>query len=541
MAMKEGIELQNTYVPEGHQFRVGIAKHNVEDLVELDDVTERIIKAKYGQRPGHIPRPTEPGGIEGILIQDPTSVNDPIDRELAEKGYATAVKHVGYIAELSGDSNRFTVFTPDTLKDVVDTGEEVVVAPYLRNGKLTAFMTESGLDQPNVYVSGMHPVVVHELKSKASFHDRVREEGDPDFAVPHHIVVPVDEVAHAGDGLIKFTDELYDAIGVERYPTRIFGRLDYSDGGFGSFNVKRVDNGGYQLDTGGGKHPLYDDLDDALEAAQNAMLVSSKGDGTTKVVLSRGLDLVDTPGLSMFFADGEAVPLGFNGQILDPDSKACIGTSNYDPADPRLISVHDEYADQIAQAAVGTVHAIAREKGVPVTELRGFTNADAMVLGDKELVVQQRVTEALKRGTLPDSLVAKLEQYGQLPQPAKYFMAESNPRRTNLIEAIDEVILVEGLDQTVKSMKQVLDKGIMAIDSYPLPPGVDVDTLADALGETYAKDVREDGIVILRMRPIEELTPDKPSSIGVIMTGDITKRKKELDELVHKVQKKPGM
>lgn len=533
--MAERLRNQYLYTPPGRRFDVGVAYPNVADLVELDKTTECKIQGKYSQRFGHVPGG---GEIEGILLQDPTSINDEERQRVLTIGNSIARKQARYIGELSGNTERFRLFTPRTLRAEAEKGREIVIAPYLNNGKFLDFRLAQGLERPEVTVSGMHHDVVAELKNKAEFHHRVKAEQNPDFAVPHHDVVNVQEIAVAGKALMDFQEELYDAIRMPKYQRGIFGRLNYSDGGFGSFNIKKNKQGEYVLETDDKeKRKPYQSLDKALTDAQNFMIKGSGNNFEAEIVLSRALDLKEVPGLSMHFMDGEALPLGFNGQILDLTTKACIGTKTYEPTDPEIVERRDEYERRVAQAGKAFVHNIAREKGLDVKELRGFINVDVMLIGDKEREAQRRIIEGMQYGVFSSDLVRKLEKYGQLPQPVDYFLAESNPRRTNLIEAIDEIILIDNLPQTMNSMQTVIDNGIRTEDYYPLPAGVDVDDLAEALGEKYAKDEREDGLVVLRMRPFEAPGSGEDTTIGVIMTGDLGKRRSEMRDVYNAVKK----
>ncbi len=503
----------------------GFSRHNVGDLLELDAVKAAGIEAKYSQRFGHIP---QVGGIQGILLEDPRSSNPTVNR-LLTKGRENTEKQAKYLGELSGDSNRFTIFTAETLKERLDRdGGTALIAPYLNNGKFTKYLETNGLQRDDIEVSALHSEVVHDLKDKGTFHDLVREAQDPDFAVPHHEVVKVGEVAAEAEELVAFEDELYEAIGMQDYKKGIFGRLSFSDGGFGSFNIHEKD-GKVVLETDDKKkHQPYENWADALADAQAYMETSTGGDENADVVISRSLNLRDVPGLSMFFMDGDVLPLGFNGQILDAKTKACIGTTTYEPTDPYIQTHQEDFEGRVTEASKQFVHTFAQKKGVDPLDLRGPMNVDVMILGEQEQEVQRRIVEGLANGSIDSSLRAKLRKYGQLDHASDYFLAESNPRRTNLIEAIDEVLLVEDMEQNVANMRTVLDGGLRAEDQYALPNGVNVDELTEELLETYTKDSRDDGLVVLRTRPLEAPKKGELATIGVIMTGNAAIRKGEL-------------
>ncbi len=533
--MPRNLETQFTYARPNKHFTVGVARHNVEDLLELDPRKAAAIEAKYSQRPGHIP---QVGGVEGVLLRDSSGVSDPVVSRLLARGRENTEKQIAYLGELSGESDRFTIFTPNTLKRHLDqTGGKALIAPYLNNGKFNAFMGTEGLQRDDIEVSGLHSEVVHDLKDKGKFHDLVREANDPDFAVPHHEVVKVGDVMEKAEELIAFEDELYAAIAMPNYKKGIFGRLSFSDGGYGSFNIHEKDSK-IILETDDKKeHQPYDNWKDALTDAQTFMEASTGGDTNADVVLSRSLDLRDVPGLSMFFMDGEVLPLGFNGQILDEQTKACVGTTSYEPTDPYIQNRQTEFEDRVSEASKGFVHNLAKEKGIDAQELRGPMNVDVMILGQQEQEAQRRIIDGLRNGSIDSSLRAKLRRYGQLDQAADYFLAESNPRRTNLIEAIDEVLLVERMDQHVANMRAVLTKGLRTEDAFSLPMGINVDELTAELLETYSADDRENGLVILRTRPLEAPKKGELAKIGIIMTGEAAHRKGELHAIFEDIKK----
>ncbi|MBA3723489.1 MAG: hypothetical protein H0W89_01170 [Candidatus Levybacteria bacterium] len=528
------LERQFTYAPPNQTFDLGIARHNITDLVALDQDTEYEIAGRYNTRFGHIP---VGGRVEGILLDEVPHVHDEAASRLLQLGQANVTAQARYIGELSGNSNRFTLYTPKTLQAELKQGNTALIAPYLNNGNFSEYRQRNGLDIPGVSISGMHTAIVHELKNKATFHERVKAAQNPDFAVPHHEVVPVTEVTRAGIELLNFEEELYTAIGMPDYIRGVFGRLNYSDGGYGSFNIQQK-NGEIRLETDDKKkRPPYTTWEDALHDAQAFMIKESADNADATIVLSRALNLKEVPGLSMHFMDGEVLPLGFNAQILDAQTKACIGTSTYEPTDPKLRNKRKEFEERITHGGKDFVHTIAREKGIDINTLRGWINFDAMFPGDEEQEVQKRIVSAMKARTLSSSLQNKLIHYGQLEKPSEYFLAESNPRRTNFIEATDEVLLVGNLPQTVASMREIIEHGILAEDNYNLPKGVKVADFAEAIGETYAQDVRGDGLVILRTRPPKPYIPDESAIVGVIMTGDSNARRQELQVVFDRLKK----
>ncbi len=169
-----------------------------------------------------------------------------------------------------------------------------------------------------------------------------------------------------------------------------------------------------------------------------------------RIVISRYLDLADSPGMSIVIMDGQVESLGWNSQLQKNGSKACIGTSTYRPKNAFLARLQQEYEGQTAAVFEMLLRKTAQKFGVEFASLRGVANIDIMLPGKLEERLQE------KRGQ----------------KPVRY-IAECNPRWTNYTDAIMTVIGANRKEQTINTMKTVIKEGIATIDKYHLPENVD--------------------------------------------------------------------
>ena len=137
----------------------------------------------------------------------------------------------------------------------------------------------------------------------------------------------------------------------------------------------------------------------------------------TRIVISRYIDMVDSPGMSVVIMDGRIESLGWNGQLQQNGSKACIGTSTYKPANASLARLQKIYEGQTLAYFEAILRRAAQKCGVDFASMRGVANIDIMLPSELEEMLQK------KRGYKPS-----------------HYVAECNPRWTNYTDAIMTVI-----------------------------------------------------------------------------------------------------
>src|SRR5438477_218815 len=127
-----------------------------------------------------------------------------------------------------------------------------------------------------------------------------------------------------------------------------------------------------------------------------------------RIVISRYIDLADSPGMSVVIINGQVESLGWNSQLQKKGSKACIGTSTYLPRNPHLQRMQQQYEEQTAAFFETFLRMTARKYGVDFASIRGVANVDIMIPGELEQKLQR---------------VRK--------QPVANYLAECNPSWTN--------------------------------------------------------------------------------------------------------------
>ena len=225
-----------------------------------------------------------------------------------------------------------------------------------------------------------------------------------------------------------------------------------------------------------------------------------------RVVISRLLEVADSPGISVVVMDGQIESLRWNGQLQDTGSKACVGTSSYTPKNTYVAQLQRDYEDQAAAFFETLLRRTAQHCGVDFASLRGVANLDLMLAGPLEKQLQE------KRGQKP-----------------MHYLAECNPRWTNYTDAIMMVIGVNRKEQSISSMRTAIQEGVVAVDKYPIPIDIDPRAVRDCIFQRDDLLKHEGTRVICRML-------DNP--MGVIFAGDIDKARQELDAIINQLAKK---
>jgi hypothetical protein len=210
--------------------------------------------------------------------------------------------------------------------------------------------------------------------------------------------------------------------------------------------------------------------------------------------------MLDSPGMSVVIMDGRIESLGWNGQLQQNGSKACIGTSTYRPANAALAQLQNKYEGQTLAYFEKVLRRAAQKFDVDFASIRGVANIDIMLPSELEEMLQK------KRG------------YKQ-----SHFVAECNPRWTNYTDAIMTVIGVNRKKQTISNMKAVIQDGIVTIDKFYLPEDLDTQEVRECI---FQKDevLKQSGTrIICRMAK-------KP--MGLIFAGDINKAQQAVESII---------
>ena len=472
------VSLFDSHVPR----ELGVGYHNVGTgvLRASDKTTIDYVEAHYGQRCGHLPLDAQ---RVCVLVH---ALTDEIH------------SHLKYLSQLFG--KEIKAITPDQLQQEQKRFSEcqALIVPYINVPETEKrIQTELGAES-----WGITGDMVSFLKNKADFYQFIDEFELDGFRTPDYRVVHIADLHKEALGFLNTIEDMVKKASVPQYPLGVMLRAAESDGNYGCCLVYEQKNLVRVIPNGEVDYAAYyASWDEALTASQKHLAASMNQQKETRVVISRYLDMADSPGMSVVIMNGQVESLGWNGQLQKDGSKACIGTSTYRPANASLARLQQQYEGQTLAYFDAILRRAAQKCGVDFASMRGVANIDIMLPSDLEETLQK------KRG------------YKQ-----SHYIAECNPRWTNYTDAIMTIIGVNRKKQTISNMKAVIQEGIVTIDKFFLPEGIDIQEVRECI---FLKDeeLQQDGTrIICRMAK-------KP--MGLIFAGDINKAQQEVASIIH--------
>ena len=472
------ISLFDSHVPR----ELGVGYHNVGTgvLRASDKTTIDYVEAHYGQRCGHLPLDAQ---RVCVLVHAHT---DEIH------------SHLKYLSQLFG--KEIKAITPDQLQQEQKRFSErqALIVPYINVPETEKrIQTEFGAES-----WGITGDMVSFLKNKADFYQFIDEFELDGFRTPDYRVVHIADLHKEALGFLNTIEDMVKTASVPQYPLGVMLRAAESDGNYGCCLVYEQKNLVRVIPNGEVDHAAYyASWDEALTVSQKHLAASMNQQKETRVVISRYLDMADSPGMSVVIMNGQVESLGWNGQLQKDGSKACIGTSTYRPANASLARLQQQCEGQTLVYFDAILRRAAQKCGVDFASMRGVANIDIMLPSDLEETLQK------KRG------------YKQ-----SHYIAECNPRWTNYTDAIMTIIGVNRKKQTISNMKAVIQEGIATIDKYYLSEDIDTQVVRECI---FQRDevLRQSGTrIICRMAK-------KP--MGLIFAGDINKAQQEVASIIH--------
>ena len=460
---------------------IGVGYHNVGSGCHRASHPDLIrkIEEQYGQRCGHLPLEAE---RVYVLAEVPTA---EIEAQLA------------YLSQLMGKI--ISVLNPQDLAIVLrnTVNPNALVVPYM-NVPETEHWIQEELGATSWGLAGQ---MVHQLKNKANFYQLLDDLQLEGIAVPDYTIAPVATVAQAALGLLQDIEEMVSQAGMGSYPPGVMLRAAESEGNYGSCLV--YEHQQHILVIPGGNTQQahsFSTWQQALAVAQEYLTTSMNLQLESRVVISRLIEVADSPGLSVVILDGQVESLGWNGQIQAPGSTACVGTSSYQPKDAALACWQHAVEDQTAVCFEALLRQTAHRCGLDFASLRGVANLDLMVPGPQEQQLQHN------RG-----------------RPPAIYLAECNPRWTNYTDALLTLLAVKRYPPTISMLRAVIQEGLSTVDYYPLPPTVEPRRVRD---ELLRRDeaLRQAGInIICRMTH---------NPMGFIFAGKVKQAQQEVAKLL---------
>lgn len=460
---------------------IGAGFHNVGGsgvLRASNEAMIRQVELHYGERCGHLPLDTQE---LSVLVHFPT---------------ADIHAQMQYLSQLFG--KKITARTFDEFKTTQTPQSALLVVPYINVPETETYVR----DEIGAHVWGIPGRMTHVLKNKALFYQLVDELAVGGFCTPDYTIVHVQDVAQASAAFLREVEAIYAEAGLAQvYPLGVVLRAAESDGNYGcclayerAGEIVVIQNGDAEYAN------YYRDWHSALTYAQSYLIATMYPPKETRIVISRFLDLADSPGTSVVIMDGQVISLGWNGQYQKPGSTACIGTSTYTPRNAYMQRMRTLYEEPTATFFEAFLRKTAEKYAYDFTSLRGVANVDIMIPGEMERKLQE-----------------KRQQVGI------NYLAECNPRWTNYTDAIITVLGASRREPTIHNMRAVIEAGISTVDKYPLPINVDPAVLRERIFEKDQVLQQAGTRIICRMAK---------NPLGLIFAGDVKHAQQEMDDLL---------
>ncbi len=464
---------------------IGIGYHNVGSgcLCASHPNLVQKIQDHYGQRCGHLPLEAE---RVYVLVAEPTT---EIESQWA------------YLSQLMGKT--ITVLSPQDLTVVLrDAASTALVVPYINVPSTEHwFQKELGVSS-----WGLASKMVQFLKNKADFHHLVEDLQLEGVAVPEYTVAPIAAVPQAALHFLSVMEEMISQAGMDSYPRGIMLRTAESDGHYGSCLVYEhqrriliIPDGDIQ------QVQCSPTWQHAFILAQEHLRACMDQQQENRVVISRFVDVADSPGLSVVILDGQIESLGWNSQLQVAGSTACVGTGSYQPKNAVSAHLQQVTEEQTVACFEALLKEVAYRCGLDFSSLRGVANLDLMLPGPQEQELQRR------RGRSP-----------------AIYLAECNPRWTNYTDALLTILAVKQQPSTIRALRTTIQEGLATVDCYPLPPGVEPERLRDEL-------LRRD--LVFRQAGISIICRMAQNPMGLIFAGNVKQARQEVVRLLEQLSR----
>ncbi|MBU0569164.1 hypothetical protein KKB40_00090 [Patescibacteria group bacterium] len=448
----------------------GYGFHNVGRggvLRASDAGVQDYVDQHYGLRCGHIP--SLPGSI-GVLHPNPDS---------------RVKQHLAYISDVIGQPVEIL-----NLGQAQKLGKESLIVPYINTPDVKAQVNGGGAN-----VWGLPPQMVDRLKRKALSREDVLNGKLPNFSAPESTITTIDDFVPATKSLLSETVKLYSMTDLlNSYPLGIIVQASECDGGYGNvvFNlesnfVTMTPHGDLKL------KEYHESWEDALESGKNHLRKSMNVGEDDKVVISRLVDVEDTPGLSVLIMDDKTFSLGFNNQIISKAGGSCIGTGSYHPKTRYMQGNWQQLQELTERSFEIYLREVALAERIDFKTITGIVNIDVLVPGSLE-------RELLKR---------------RGKNPSTPYSTEFNPRWTNWTDALAISARMINYPHSVAGLKQTIVHGVVAIDKQPVNSSMLTDEIYEKVIAIDTQAQKSGSRVFLRM-------PDKPA--GIIYVGANVRR-----------------
>lgn len=471
------MDLKNKIIfDNGEQVELGLGFHNIGSgvLRYSNEEIKKSVELYYSQRCGHIPQNAK---TIGIIIEEP---NDEIRSQIA------------YLSEIIG--RKIEIFTPAEINKLKT---KPLIVPYISVPEV-----EEQFSQFEARTWGLPGKLTHVLKNKSEFSRLAKFLHVEDFRVPEYTTTYLAEVIPHTKTFLKQIEEWYAEAGLkDSYPLGVMMRAADEDGNYGSSLL--YEKGKYVVMVPNGEAMearVYGNWEEALVNSKRILTAAMQTQKEPRVVISRYIDTLDSPGMSMVILEGKIFSLGWNTQTQKEPSRNPVAAGTYRPTNPVLRDVKEKYEEHTAKVLEKFLRGTAERSKIDFNKVNGIVNFDIIIPSELERSFQE------KRGVKPG-----------------FYYSECNPRWTTYTDAVMTVLAAERKPQTVENMRKVIEDGIAVIDKYKLPKHVEPRLVRELV---YKKDKE------LQKKGTRLICRMTTNPMGVIFAGDVELAQAEMRNIV---------
>ena len=304
---------------------IGIGLHNLGSkgvLRASNEVMVKKVELHYGERCGHLP--LDAPNI-GVLVELPT----------------TAIRtQMAYLSQLFGKN-----ITPLTQGDLKAAKQEARAHPPLFVPYINVTETETYVrNELGAETWGLPGKMTSLLKNKANFYQLADELHLDGFYPPDYTISRLSTVVPETHHFLSWVEDIYKEAEVAHiYPLGVMLRAAESDGNYGCCLLYEH-KGHIVLIPNGDAEDVhyYTSWQEALAASQAHLASTMNPQKEERIVISRYIDFVDSPGMSVVIMDGQIESLRWNGQL----QKQGITVAEIRPLAPSLEDVFVELTFQ---------------------------------------------------------------------------------------------------------------------------------------------------------------------------------------------------
>ena len=415
-----------------------------------------------------------------------------------------ALDHAKYVTSIVG--KRYEVVEYEDLRQIAK-GTTLIV-PYINS---SAAHKELNIYDADIHqtIWGLPPLLADILGNKATLHQLIRETTLKDLHVPEFRIAQLDNFNETAQKVLDESKSLYQRFSPQ-YPLGLFFRTALSNGQFGNARIVQGLQGKlfitiYEEKTKKEILPS-NSWEEAIRRVKKSIIKNKNNVVDPEIVISRYIDMIESPGQSIFFLNGYAIPLDWNGNLFQNGDPVSHGTTVFTTQNPEILKQLKDYQQQSGEVLSAFVKKVARKNGIPYDTMSGLLNFDLMIPGKLERELLQAQGKNIH-----------------------YYIAECNPRWTNWTDALMNAVGINHQKPSIASINKIIEHGIHNIDEFPLQ-GANLDIFREKIYHADQKLIADGRTRVFIRVPGQNFA-------GIILLGDRILGEKILADAIKKAQR----